>query len=244
MSLLREFEQKLEAVLEGFFARQFKSGVQPIEIAKKLVRSMDANRTISVSKLYVPNRYTILLSENDLEKLKPFEKTLVKELQGFLLAHARKEGYELLGRPQIELKGAPELSLGEIIIESSLESRDIEPEELEWFEAPRRATAGTGASGAAYIVMVGAGTEKKFLLSGSNVKIGRSSDNHIVIPDPNASRRHAEIVNEGTRYFLKDLGSTNGTYVNGSKVKERDLKDGDKIAIGATKFYFRREAGV
>jgi len=243
LSLLREFEQKLEAVLEGFFTRQFKSGVQPIEIAKKLVRSMDANRTISVSKLYVPNRYTILLSENDLEKLKPFEKTLVTEFQGFLLAHARKEGYELLGRPKIELEGTPELSLGEIIIENSLESRGIDLEELEWFEPSRERPAEVD-SGAAFIVMIGAGTEKKFLLSGSNVKIGRSSDNHIVIPDPNASRRHAEIVNEGAKYLLKDLGSTNGTYVNGSKIKERELKDGDKIAIGATKFYFRREAGV
>ncbi|NCO65094.1 MAG: hypothetical protein COW32_07010 [Candidatus Aquicultor secundus] len=230
MSVLKDFEHRLEALFEGFFAKQFKSGIQPVEIAKKLVREMDAHRTISVSKLYVPNRYSILISEADAERIKPFETTLVSEFQSFLIAHAKKEGYELLGRPQIAIKAVPRLSLGEVLIESTLESREpgVEKE----------------GAGDAYLVRSGAGGETKFLLADTTIKIGRAADNHIIISDPNVSRYHARIESVGAQHLIKDLESTNGTFVNGAKVDERRLKNGDTIAIGTTKLYFRREAGV
>lgn len=247
MSVLKDFEHRLEAILEGFFAKQFKSGVQPVEIAKKLVREMDSNRTISVSKLYVPNHYTILISEPDAERIKPFEKTLVSEFQSFLISHAKKEGYELLGRPQIAVKAAPRLSLGEVLIESTLES--IESRE---FEVEKKAE-GTHAlqpkdkielAGEAYLIRFGPGGETRFSLSDPVIKIGRSADNHIVIADPNVSRYHARIESAGAEHLIKDLKSTNGTFVNGARIGEHVLKNGDTIAIGTTKLHFRRDAGV
>ncbi|MBI4734247.1 MAG: DUF3662 domain-containing protein, partial [Rubrobacteridae bacterium] len=102
MSLLKDLEQRFETLFEGFFTRQFKSGVQPVEIAKKLSREMDGHRAIGVSKIYVPNHYIIHLNVQDAERLKPFERTLIGELQTFLLEHAHKEGYELLERPLLE----------------------------------------------------------------------------------------------------------------------------------------------
>ncbi len=243
MSLLREFEQRIESLLEGFFTRQFKSGVQPVEIAKKLVREMDAHRSISVSKVYVPNHYVIVTSEKDAEKLKPFEKTLISEFQNFLVSHAKKEGYDLLGLPQIEFKNSPKLLLGEIVIESYLESREVDTAKTGGAKMVET-DVDLGAKKDAYLVRADADKETRLLLTAISTKIGRASDNQIVIPDPNVSRYHARVENLGSRYILKDLASTNGTFVNGTKVDERILKNGDVIMIGTTKLQFRRESGV
>ncbi|MBE0447340.1 MAG: DUF3662 domain-containing protein [Actinobacteria bacterium] len=244
MSLLRELEQRLEALFEGFFTRQFKSGVQPVEIAKRLTRAMDGNRTISVSKIYVPNRYTIIVSAADAEKLKPFERTLISEFQSFLISHAKKEGYEIVGRLEIELKEDPGRSLGELVIESSLESRDTGPEAA--IEGTRVITPETALAGTkrAYLIRVGPGGETKYALTTHSFKIGRAPDNDIIIPDPNVSRHHAHIESISARHVLKDLNSTNGTLVNGTRVNEHTLKEGDIIVIGTTKFRFRREYGI
>ncbi|HZD59579.1 MAG TPA: DUF3662 and FHA domain-containing protein [Anaerolineae bacterium] len=244
MSLLRDLEQRLEALFEGFFSRQFKSGVQPVEIAKRLTRAMDGSRTISVSKVYVPNRYTIIVSTADTEKLRPFEKTLISEFQGFLIAHARKEKYELVSRPKIEFKEDPGLSLGELVIESGLESGSVEPEvaiEGTRVMTPEAILAGTKR---AYLIMVGPGGETKYALTTRSFKIGRAPDNDVIIPDPNVSRHHAHIESISARHVLKDLDSTNGTLVNGTRINEHSLKEGDIIIIGTTKFRFRREYGI
>ena len=243
MSLLRELEQRLESLFEGFFTRQFKSGVQPVEIAKKLSREMDTNRTISVKKVYVPNHYTIFVSAEDLEKLRPFAKTLISELQSFLVAHAKKEGYELVGRPFIELNQQTKLSLGEFSIESSLESRDsviIEPQGGTTIMKPAARTSAKQA----FLVRTGRGGTTKTLLTGRKIGVGRAPDNDIVVADANVSRHHARIEHLGTRYVLQDLGSTNGTFVNGAKVEEQSLKEGDVIVVGKTKLHFRREQRV
>ncbi|MCL6471492.1 MAG: DUF3662 domain-containing protein [Firmicutes bacterium] len=240
MSLLRDFEQRIESLLEGFFVRQFKSGVQPVEIAKKLVREMDTHRSISVSKVYVPNRYTIIISEKDAERLKPFEKTLISEFQDFLLTHAKREGYEIVGTPRIDFNSSPELTLGEIIIKSSLESRDTAASQVD-AKAHRKTQP---IEKHVYLLRAGGGSDSKFLLPETTTKIGRSSDNSIVIPDPNVSRHHATVEKIGSQYILKDLDSTNGTFVNGMRVGERILKHGDVITIGTTKLQFRRESGV
>lgn len=244
MSLLRDLEQRLESLFEGFFAKQFKSGVQPVEMAKKLVREMDNNRTISVSKLYVPNHYTILISEADAERIAQFEKNLVGEFQSFLISHAKKEGYDLVGRPLIEFESTPRLSLGEIIITSALESREAEPvETIERTRVvlPQRSTQPTRK---AYLVRFSDHGETRIELAGHTTRIGRSADNHIVVPDPNVSRHHAQIESTAAGFVLRDLESTNGTLVNGAKVAEHALRVGDTVAIGTTKFAFRREPGV
>lgn len=243
MSLLRELEQRLEALFEGFFTRQFKSGVQPVEIAKKLTREMDAHRTVSVKKVYVPNRYVIYMSPEDAEKLRPFAATLITELRGFLMAHAKKEGYELVGRPAIELKADERLKLGELALKSSLESRGESPAE-EPESTTVRPPAKPAAARHAFLVRAERGGETKFQLTGRTVGIGRAPDNAVVIPDPNVSRHHASIEHAGAEYVLRDQGSTNGTFVNGVKVGERALKEGDTIVIGTTRLHFRRERRV
>jgi len=241
LSLLRELEQRLESLLEGFFTRQFKSGVQPVEIAKKLTRAMDGNRTISVSKIYVPNHYIVLLNADDAEKFRPFEKTLISEFQAFLASHAKREGYELIGRPKIEFEVDPDLLLGELAIKSILESREAGPEEA--IDGTRILRPGPISieEERFYLVRVGPGGETRILLTGDSIGIGRAPDNTIVVPDPNVSRYHARIESTAAGYMLKDLNSTNGTLINGTKVYEQSLREGDIITVGTTRLHFRRE---
>ena len=98
MSLLRSIESKLESLFEGVFGRAFRANVQPVELARKLAKEMDEHRNVSVSRVYVPNEYTIYLSTADREQFSSYEESLRDELQDYLAEHARRENYALLSR--------------------------------------------------------------------------------------------------------------------------------------------------
>src|ERR1700752_889607 len=99
--VLRSIEQKIEALVEGVFGRAFRTNVQPIELARKLAKEMDDHRTVSVSRVYVPNEYTIYLSPDDRQQFAGYEESLVGELQEYLAEHARRERYALLTAPDV-----------------------------------------------------------------------------------------------------------------------------------------------
>src|SRR5437899_3443373 len=101
MSVLRNIESKLESLFEGVFGRAFRANVQPVELARKLVKEMDDHRMVSVSRVYVPNEYTIYLSLEDREQFESYEASLRVELQEYLAEHARREGYVLLSPPTV-----------------------------------------------------------------------------------------------------------------------------------------------
>ena len=112
MSVLRTIESKLESLFEGVFGRAFRTNVQPVELARKLVKEMDDHRTVSVSRVYVPNEYTIYLSPADREQFADFEESLCDELQDYLAEHARREGYVLLTEPHVKLETDDDLDVG------------------------------------------------------------------------------------------------------------------------------------
>src|SRR5205814_4621761 len=99
MSVLRTIESKLESLFEGVFGRAFRSNVQPVELARKLVKEMDDHRSVSVSRVYVPNEYTIYLSPADRDQFADYEDSLCEELGDYLTEHARRERYVLLTTP-------------------------------------------------------------------------------------------------------------------------------------------------
>lgn len=243
MSLLKDFENKIETTLEGFFARRFKSGVHPVEVAKRLAREMDANRTIGVAKVYAPTEYLVVLSKKDYDRIKPYEDDFVRELAEFLVAHAAKEHYSLLSRPSIKLKSKAGLVLGQLQVESVLASEPgrptgggteiIAPEVVA--ELKRRIE--TEAPKPARLEIEAEGTS--FALGRKRVRIGRLAANEITLSDTNVSRQHAEIVAGDDGYEIVDLGSTNGTLVNDEPVKSRPLADGDRITLGTTTLTFR-----
>src|SRR5918912_4522238 len=102
MSVLKSLETKIADLVEGAFGRAFRSEVRPVEIARKLAREMEAHRTVSVSRTYVPNEYGVYLSPEDHDRIVDYEDALAKELAGYLLEHARQEKFALLSRPHIE----------------------------------------------------------------------------------------------------------------------------------------------
>src|SRR5206468_11232644 len=120
MSILRNFETKLEGLFEGAFSRTFKSRVQPVEIARKLAKEMQDNKSVSISRTYVPNQYRVYLSPQDREQFEGYEDGLKKELSDYLLEHARDEGLALLTRPTVDFETDQRLGLGEFGIQAML----------------------------------------------------------------------------------------------------------------------------
>src|SRR5690242_16525167 len=113
MPVLRSIESKLESLFEGLFGRAFRTNVQPVELARKLVKEMEDHRTVSVSRVYVPNEYTLYLGSADREQFAGYEGSLQNELQEYLSEHARREGYVLLTPPRVAFETDDELSIGE-----------------------------------------------------------------------------------------------------------------------------------
>jgi hypothetical protein len=214
---LRNFENRLERMVEGTFSRVFKSGVRPVELGRRMVREMDDKRSIGVSgKTVAPNDFTITLSETDRDELQPIHDSLVRELCDTAREHARDEGYSFLGPISVTFATDPELHTGSFHVAGKL----VEAE---------------GGVAVGSLVLPGG---QRVVLGEYLLTVGRLPECTITLADPNVSRRHAEIRPSGAGYRLIDLGSTNGTLVNGRRVHEHQLVDGDTITFGATAITF------
>jgi Protein of unknown function (DUF3662)/FHA domain len=254
VSVLRSIEQKIEGLFEGLFGRAFRTNVQPVELARKLVKEMEDHRTVSVSRVYVPNEYTVYLSPVDREQFADYESSLRVELQDYLAEHARREGYVLLTPPTVRMETDDDLAMGEF----GIATRMVQGERPKAGEAAPPAPVERGATMvyrptaplptdgpspdvalAQEIVTVTVRGKRREITS-RRVVIGRSKDCDIQIADPNASRRHAELRQEGSAYWLIDLDSTNGTAVNGHRTARAKLDSGDVITIGSTDMTFER----
>jgi hypothetical protein len=274
MSVLRNIERKIGDLVEGAFGRTLRSGVQPVELARKLAKEMDDHRTISIHRVYVPNAYTVHLNPEDREQFAAYEQQMTNELEEYLTEHARREGYSLTTRPKVSLATEPELTVGlfGISVESNEgdeaaaaapdvaaprvpvpplvapEAPPLEPPPVAGSQTmvyapvpipPPPAAEPTPAPEIATLAWGGETLE----LTRSVSTIGRSSSCAVVLHDPNVSRTHAEIRRIGDGYSLVDLGSTNGTEVNGLTVSETALMNGDVIGVGQTKLTFERRLG-
>lgn len=251
MSVLRNLEARLEGLVEGVFSRAFSSEVQPVELARKLAKEMDAHKTASVSRIYVPNHYTVYLSPDDRERLGGYERSLEQELSSYLLEHARKRDYDLLTRPDIEFQTDDRLRLGEFGIQARLVKPPARPG-----ERPRQAEEGRTmvystpppdqAEPTAPRREVERRTRavvsfdgRRYVFDGPVATIGRSKECDCVIRDPNISRRHAELRRRsGGSWEIEDLGSTNGVEINGRRVARGRLTAGDEVTLGNKTFVF------
>jgi hypothetical protein len=251
MSVLRNLERKLEGLFEGTFSKSFKSEVKPIELARKLAKEMSENKTVSVSRTYVPNHYTIWLSPQDRQQFEGWEDAARKELSDYLLQYARDEGLTLVSRPTVDFETDDRLGLGEFGIQPQLvempEDEQSEPHQADFghtmvyspSQDARRLEPAPDAGPAVRSLLVGAG--KRTVLGGSRVVIGRSRECDIQLDDPNVSRRHAELRREGGTWIASDLGSTNGIKINGRRVPEGELRAGDELTLGLIKLRFEQE---
>ena len=124
MSVLRSIEQKIEGLFEGVFGRAFRTHVQPVELARKLVKEMEDHKVVSVSRVYVPNEYTVYLAPDDREQFTSYEASLQTELAEYLAENARREGYALLSPPRVLLESDADLAMGEF----GIATRMVQPE--------------------------------------------------------------------------------------------------------------------
>jgi Protein of unknown function (DUF3662)/FHA domain len=259
MRVLRTIESKIEGLFEGVFGRAFRTHVQPIELARKLAKEMDDHRTVSVSRVYVPNEYTIYLSTQDRRQFSGYEESLVSELEEYLAEHARRERYALLTAPRVLVTTDDDLAVGEFGIATRLVAAEAEspgraseppPPDLD-LEQPQQTMVYRPPSvpepeeeappppPEREVVTLEFGGEKHELTA-PRVVLGRSRACEVRIPDVNVSRRHAELRQEGATYWIVDLDSMNGTVVNGQRVERERLHDGDTITIGSTDILFSR----
>jgi len=261
MSVLRTIESKIEGLFEGVFGRAFRTHVQPIEVARKLVKEMDDHRTVSVSRVYVPNEYTVYLSPQDRKQFGSYEESLVAELQEYLAEHARRERYALLTAPSVLVTTDEDLAVGEFGIATRLvqaqaaphEKREPPPAELPIEQpaqtmvyrpptvvspTPEAEEAPPPPPEKEVVTLTVAGSKHE--ITTPRVVLGRSRACDVPVPDVNVSRRHAELRQEGATYWIVDLDSTNGTSVNGKSVARERLRDGDRITLGSTEIVFGR----
>jgi Protein of unknown function (DUF3662)/Inner membrane component of T3SS, cytoplasmic domain len=253
MSVLRSLEEKIAGLVEGTFSRAFRSEVRPVEIARKLAREMEEHKSFSLSRTYVPNEYRVFLSPRDRERFAGYETALSDELAGYLLEHARRERLTLVSRPVIEFETDDRLGLGEFGIQTGV----VHPQEEGDADAPADemsgrtmiySTAGRlsepleerarARAETALLLLDG----KRLVVGPAGVTLGRSRQADVVLNDPNVSRQHAEVRPRGGSWVLTDLGSTNGSRINGRSVEGSEvIKPGDEIELGATSLRFELE---
>lgn len=216
--VLRNFERRLEHLVEGTFARVFKTGLNPIEIGRRIVREIDANQSVAVDgAIAVPNHYWVYISTADYERFQEVETPLTNELIEAARTHITDENYRVLGPASVVLVEAPEYPEGTLQVQA------------QW-----RESAATPMS--AELIME---TGEQITIGDSAFSVGRLPNCSLILSDENVSRNHATIQRVPGGWTLTDHGSTNGTTVNGAPVTEVQLQLGDQIVFGATPATFQ-----
>ena len=235
MGILRDFERRLETIVEGFFARALPGGgVQPVELGKRMVRVMDEQKTVSVANVYVPNEFTFFLASKDVERLRPVSNALDKELGAVARRAAASEGWRLLGPPVIRLVEDSSAAPGTFRVEATVvEGMDEKAEEA----GPHTSLLQMSVEHDSELVVVGS-KRRPYPLAKDALTIGRLDSCDIVLSDTGVSRKHAEVRREGDEWVIVDLNSTNGTIVNGKAVRRHRLAQGDRIEVGESTLEF------
>jgi hypothetical protein len=214
---LQQFERRLERLVEGVFAKAFRSELRPVELGRRLTREMDLHRTVGVrGELIAPNHFTVALSPQDHEAFHTFEDALHRELADAAREHARDERYAFLGPVTVDLVTDADVGAGQFLIASEV----------------REAQGGVPVG--SLVQPDGA----RIPITDDPVTIGRLPECDVVLTDPNVSRRHAEVRRQNGQIVVVDLDSTNGTRVNGTGVREQRLDDGDVITVGTATLRF------
>lgn len=213
---LQQFEERLERLVEGTLAKPFRSNLQPVVIGRRLTREMDLQRRVGVRGLIAPNVFSVTLAPADVDRFANFVDALSRELADAAREHAKAEGYSFVGPVDVQIYEGTRLRAGRFTVTAEVRE---------------------GAEGlplAELLLPDGSRVE----IGAEPVVIGRLPECQVVLADPNVSRRHAEIRRAGDTVVVTDLGSTNGTRVNGTAVRERPLSSGDEIGVGSTVLVF------
>lgn len=216
MGLLDNFERGLERAVNGAFAKTFRSGVQPVEISSALRRELDTKAAVvSRERILVPNEFTVRLAPPDFTRMNDIGRPLIDELTQMAHQHAVAQNYSFSGPVTIRLQQDGTLSTGILQIDSTTVQRDV-----------------------AWIAVLDIGSQRHRLQRGRTV-IGRGSDADITIADTGTSRKHVEVLWDGKHAQATDLGSTNGSKLNGQHFRQAIVEPDSTIEIGRTRMVFR-----
>lgn len=258
MGVLQRFERRLDHLVNGAFARAFKADVQPVEIASALQRECDDRAAIvAAGRTMVPNRFIVELGPRDYERLATYAEPLGAELAGMVSEHAREQHYSFVGPVAVRFAEVADLDTGLFRVRALAEQG---PQPAPQQVAPSRrsddlddpfptrtadlSSSGTGGPTTPSWLEVGG---ERHLLTSPVTTLGRGSEADVRIEDLGVSRRHCEIRpgragRDGGDLVIVDLGSTNGTVIDGQRVNRAVLRDGARIILGGTEIRYRRPA--
>jgi len=216
MGILDGFEKGLERLVTGAFSKTFKSELQPIEISAAIKTEMDSNASfVARDRILVPNAFTAYLSPADFTRMRALGENLILEINEQVLRHATRQKFQFGGALSIKVAEDGALTLGQVRISS--QTADVQ---VEW--TPALDVAGT-----------------RYLLTKPQTTVGRDATADIQVNDNSLSRKHFEILWDGKRGGVRDLGSTNGTRINGRAVGEAGIEADAVINAGQSEFVFR-----
>ena len=250
----------MESLVEGVFGRAFRRQIHPVEIAKGLTKQMDEGRMVSISRTYAPNDFTIHLSKEDAESIQAYQASLKDELIQYASTHAENKNYHLMTPPKIRFDTEDSLRFGEFGITAKLtggegprekgapqdtsgQTRIFRTEESEGGDQGTAAISADEARrhGLAREIVEVVTDEGTFPLEGRGPwTVGRSQECDIVVSDPNVSRKHARLSRADNGFVVEDLGSTNGTLLDGAPIDRERIESGDELTFGQTTARFVR----
>jgi hypothetical protein len=261
LGFLKHIEKRMESLVEGVFGRAFRRQIHPVEIAKGLTKQMDEGRMVSISRTYAPNDFTVHLSREDTESIQAYQASLRDELIQYASTHAENKNYHLMTPPRIRFETEETLRFGEFGVTAKLTGGDGPREkgapqdtsgqtrifrtedtgdEVEQGTAAISADEARRHGLARELVELALGDETYPLEGRGPWGVGRSQENDIVINDPNVSRRHARISRSDNGFVVEDLGSTNGTLLDGAPIDREMIEGGDELTFGQSVARFIR----
>ena len=267
-------ERFFERLFERPAARLFQARLEPVQLQRRLERAMESERRLSADRTYVPNRYRVLLNDEDLDRFRSYQQTLETDLASALHARARSRGYTLLERPRVIIEASSSVPAGDIAVVADVLDplllrpapdgfHRVDPDARPFAASPGHraptvaaATDGGPALARTSVFQVPRTTAPRVVIDvrvpdrpmhrvtfeGGHLRLGRGSDNELVLADERVSRHHGQLATRQGALVYTDLGSTNGSYVNGTRVTEVALGTGDVVQIGNSSLTIHAEA--
>jgi hypothetical protein len=244
---------RLESFLERLFeapAGRLGATLQPVLLTKRIERAMDSGKAFGAAGIIVPNRYDLHLHPSDFAAFEPYRGSLEDDLAHGAASRARREHYHLVARPTVTLVADPAVPRGDVRVAANVvdvaseplpEPMPAQPSEQTMVLARQGSAPATAdsASRAFLLVHTDGAPRVRFDLGAALISIGRASDNDVIVDDPEVSRHHCQLKLQHGAYSLADLGSRNGSWINGQPVSEVALGPGDVIQIGSTQIEFQ-----
>jgi hypothetical protein len=249
VGVLQRFERRLEGMVEGTFARAFKSPLQPVEVGSAIQHEMDEKAAIvAQGRILVPNDFVVEIAQADGERLGIYAESLGVELATLAREHATEQGYSFVGPVRIRFEGVSDLATGMFRIRSGvIRGHTVEAGEVRQPVSDLPRVSSHQFPGRPRLVVQGShpgsGVEagSTYELQTPVTLLGRGTDCDLRLVDPGVSRHHSELRVEDGQVVLLDLGSTNGTFVNGKPVRRVALVDGTTVTLGRTTMIFRQD---